>query len=105
MTSGVGENQNNKYILLCVYRDFVLLVRNLAVFYFFLIENIHDNQRDRVLPYQFELEPGMEASDSDDKSGSKGESESSDDEVDRMFEAKNAWRLELVWALGAGIAR
>ena len=26
------ENQNNKYILLCVYRDFVLLVRNLAVF-------------------------------------------------------------------------
>ena len=32
VTSGVGENQNIKYILLCVYRDFVLLVRNLAVF-------------------------------------------------------------------------
>ena len=41
----------------------------------------------------------MEASDSDD------ESESSDDEVDHMFEAENEWRLELVWALGAGIAR
>ena len=29
---GVGENQNIKYILLCIYHDFVLLVRNLAVF-------------------------------------------------------------------------
>ena len=47
----------------------------------------------------------MEASNSDDESDSKEESESSDDEVDHMFEAKNAWRLELVWALGAGIAR
>ena len=45
----------------------------------------------------------MEASDSDDKSDSKEESESSDDEVDHMFEAENAWRLDLVWALGAGI--
>ena len=45
----------------------------------------------------------MEASDSDDESDSK--IESSDDEVDHMFEAKNAWRLELVWALCAGIAR
>ena len=32
VTSGAGENQNNKYILLGAYRDFVLLVRNLALF-------------------------------------------------------------------------
>ena len=47
----------------------------------------------------------MEASDSDGEGDSKEESESSDDEVDHMFQAENAWRLELVWALGAGIAR
>ena len=47
----------------------------------------------------------MEASDSDDKSDSKEGSGSSDDKVDHMFEAENAWRLELMWALGAGIAR
>ena len=56
------------------------------------MENIHYNQRDRVLPYQFEREPGMEASDSDDKR--EEESESSDDKVDHMFKAKNAWRLK-----------
>ena len=60
------------------------------------MENIHDNQRDRVLPYQFEPEPRMEASDSGDESDSKEESESSDEEVDHVFEPKNAWRLELV---------
>ena len=32
VTSGAGENQNSKYILLGAYRDFVLLVRNLALF-------------------------------------------------------------------------
>ena len=46
----------------------------------------------------------MEASASNDESDSKEESESSDDEVNHMFEAENAWRLELVFALGAGIA-
>ena len=62
------------------------------------MENIHDNQRDRVLPYQFEPEPGMEASDSGDESDSKEESESSDNKVDHVFEAKNAWHLEtLSW--------
>ena len=62
------------------------------------MENIHDNQRDMVLPYQFEPEPGMEASDSGDESDSKEEGESSDDEVDHVFEAENAWRLEtLSW--------
>ena len=57
------------------------------------------------MPYQFETEPGMEASDSDDKSDWKEESESSDDKVEHMFKAKNALRLELLWALGAGIVR
>ena len=47
----------------------------------------------------------MEASASDDESDSREESESSDDEVKHMFEAENAWRFELVFALGAGIAR
>ena len=47
----------------------------------------------------------MEASDSDDESDWKEESESSDDEVDHMFEPENALRLELLWALGAGIVR
>ena len=31
MTSGAGENQNNKYILLDACGDFVLLVRNLGI--------------------------------------------------------------------------
>ena len=57
---------------------------------------MHDNQRDRVLPYQFEPEPGMEASDNDDESVLKEESESSDDEVDHMFEAENPLRLVLL---------
>ena len=50
------------------------------------------------MPYQFESEPGMEASDRGDESDSKEESESSDDEVNRVFEAENAWHLEtLSW--------
>ena len=62
------------------------------------MENIHDNQRNRVLYYQFEPEPGMEASNSGDESDSNEESGSSDNEVDHVFEAENAWRLEtLSW--------
>ena len=57
------------------------------------------------MPYQFETEPGMEASDSDDKSDWKEESESSEDKVEHMFKAENALRLELLWALGVGIVR
>ena len=41
----------------------------------------------------------MKASNSDDESDLKEESESSEDEVGHMFEAENAWRLEMVWAV------
>ena len=62
------------------------------------MENIHDNQVDEVLPYQFEPEPGLQTSNSGDESDSEEESESSDEEVDHVFEAENAWRLEsLSW--------
>ena len=51
-----------------------------------------------LLPYEFGPEPGMAAGGSDDESDTKEESESSDDEVDHVFEAKNACRLEtLIW--------
>ena len=67
VTSGAGENQNNKYILSGAYGDFVLLVRNLEFFDFFN-RKYHDNQRDRVLPHQFKPEPRMQTSDSGDES-------------------------------------
>ena len=67
MTSGAGENQNNKYILSDAYGDFVLLVRSLGFFDFFN-GKCHDNQRDRVLPHQFKPEPIMQTSDSGDES-------------------------------------
>ena len=53
----------------------------------------------QVLPYQFEPEPGLQTSNSGDESDSEEESaESSDEEIDHVFEAKNAWRLEsLSW--------
>ena len=73
MTSGAGENQNNKYILSDAYGDFVLLVRNLGFFDFFN-RKYHDNQRDRVLPHQFKPEPRMQTSDSgeSDQNSMKG---------------------------------
>ena len=58
------------------------------------------NQVVQVLPYhQFEPEPGLQTSNSGDESDSEEESaESSDEEIDHVFEAKNAWRLEsLSW--------
>ena len=67
MTSGAGENQNNKYILSSAYGDFVLLVRNLGFFGFFN-RKYHNNQRDRVLPHQFKPESRMQTSDSGDES-------------------------------------
>ena len=63
------------------------------------MENIHKNQVVQVLPYQSEPEPGLQTSSSGDESDSEEESaESSDEEIDHVFEAKNAWRLEsLSW--------
>ena len=55
------------------------------------MENIHKNQVVQVLPYQFEPEPGLQTSNSDSEEESV---ESSDEEIDHVFKAKNAWRLE-----------
>ena len=63
------------------------------------MENIHKNQVVQVSPYQCEPEMGLQTSNSGDESDSEEESaESSDEEVDHVFEAKNAWRLgSLSW--------
>ena len=62
------------------------------------MENIQKNQVDRILPYQFEPEPGLQTSNSGDESDSDEQSELSDEEIHHVFEAKNAWRLEsLSW--------
>ena len=96
VTSGAGESKLNKYTLLGALRDFVLLVKN---FVLFDCSNgkYHKNQVVQVLLYQFEPEPGLQTS----NSGSDSEEESAesyDEEIDHVFEAKNAWRLEsLSW--------
>lgn len=62
------------------------------------MESILDNQVDEVLPYQFEPEPGLQTSNSGDDSDSEEDSASSEEEVDHVLEAENAWRLEsLSW--------
>ena len=63
------------------------------------MENIHDNQVEEVLPYQYEPEPGLQSSSSGDESGSEAESESTDEgDIDMAFESENAWRLQsLSW--------
>ena len=98
VTSGAGESELNKYTLLGAFRDFVLLVKNFVLFDY-SNGKYHKNQVVQVLPYQFEPEPGLQTSNSGDESDSEEESaESSDEEIDHVFEAKNAWRLEsLSW--------
>jgi hypothetical protein len=81
------ENQNNKYILLGAYCDFVLLVRNLALF------DYSDGkypryQVDKVLPYQFESKPGLQTSNSGDESDSEEQSETSDEEIAMCLRSK-----------------
>ncbi|XP_046858660.1 P2X purinoceptor 7-like [Xenia sp. Carnegie-2017] len=60
------------------------------------MDDIHENQRSEVLPYQYKPEVKAETS---EESGSKQESEQSDlssseDEIDAEFERANAWRLQ-----------
>ena len=52
------------------------------------MENIQDNQVDKVLPYQFEPEPGLQTSDNGDESDSEEESESSDEEIIMSLRSK-----------------
>ena len=48
----------------------------------------HKNQLVQVLPYQFEPEPGLQTSNSGDEGDSEEQSaESSDEEIDHVFEA------------------
>ena len=64
------------------------------------MENIHENQVEAILPYQYEPEPGAETSSISDESDSDQGSVlfSSEEEVDTEFERANAWRLEtLSW--------
>ena len=64
------------------------------------MENIHENQVEVILPYQYEPEPGAETSSISDESDSEQGSVlfSSEEEVDTEFERANAWRLEtLSW--------
>ena len=65
-----------------------------------VIENIHENQVEAILPYQYEPEPGAETSSISVESDSEQGSVlfSSEEEVDTEFERANAWRLEtLSW--------
>ena len=62
--------------------------------------NIHENQVEAILPYQYEPEPGAEASSISDESDSEQGSVlfSSEEDVDTEFERANAWRLQtLSW--------
>ena len=64
------------------------------------MENIHKNQVEAILPYQYEPEPGAETSSISDESDSEQGSIlfSSEEEVDMEFKRANAWRLEtLSW--------
>ena len=64
------------------------------------MENIHENEVEAILPYQYEPEPGAETSSISDESDSEQGSVlfSSEEEVDTEFERANAWRLEtLSW--------
>ena len=59
------------------------------------MENIHENQVEAILPYQYEPEPGAETSSISDESDSQqGSVLFSSEEVDTQFERANAWRLE-----------
>ena len=103
MTSGVGENQNIKYILLCAYRDFVLLVsggfRLFKLKIFTIIKEIGYYPINLNLNWEWRQATAMT------RATRKKRVNRLTMKVHHMFEAKNAWHLELVWALGAGIAR
>jgi hypothetical protein len=60
------------------------------------MENIHENQVEEVLPYQFEPEALGNRSNTSEESDSDQSSDlsSSDEEVDHEFMIANAWRLE-----------
>ena len=57
-----------------------------------VMENIHENQVEAILPYQYEPEPGAETSSIRDESDSEQGSVlfSSEEEVDTEFERANA---------------
>ena len=65
------------------------------------MDNIHENQVEEVLPYQFEPEVRGEAHNSAEESGSESESDSEpEEEVDMEFQTENAWRLtDLSWCM------
>ena len=74
-------------------------MRNCGLF-FVVMENIHENRVEVILPYQYEPEPGAETSSISDEIDSEQGSVlfSSEEEVDTEFERANAWRLEtLSW--------
>ena len=65
-----------------------------------VMENIHENQVEAILPYQYEPDAGAETSSISDESDSEQGSVlfSSEEGVDTEFERANAWRLEtLSW--------
>ena len=57
------------------------------------MEEIHNNQPNEVLPYQYEPEATGNTSSGAESSDSESAS-SSDEEVDEVFEIENAWRLQ-----------
>ena len=69
------------------------------------MENIHENQVEVILPYQYVPEPGAETSSISDESDSEQGSVlfSSEEEVDTEFERANAWRLETLSLAGASV--
>ena len=72
--------------------------------FFVVMENIHENQVEAILPYHYEPEPGAETSSISDESDSEQGSVlfSSEEEVDTEFEGANAWRLETLSSCKCG---
>ena len=57
------------------------------------MENIQDNQVDKVLPYQFEPEPSLQTSNTGDESDFKEQSESSDEEITMCLWSKMGYYI------------
>ena len=86
VTSRAGKADSNQSIVvskLSVFAIFRLINLGIST----EMEEIHANQIEEVLPYQYEPEPGHSGSDKGDLDSSESEiSDISDDEVDHAFE-------------------
>ena len=93
VTSGAGESQIKQIYFIRRISGFRTSGEEFLLFDY-SNENIHKNQVVQLLPYQFEPEPGLQTTNSGDESDSEEESaESSDEEIDHVFEKMlGAWK-------------